>query len=75
LILLQLTIKVDHFFWGGPKRRGFKTRMAAEAELTRIKSDYDAGVFINPDKRTVGEYLDHYLRMTKDTVENNTLFG
>ncbi len=56
------------------RRRGFVTKKAAEAELDRLVGQVATGVFVDPTKLTLGEYLEaHWLPAIAATVRPSTL--
>ena len=49
-----------------------KTKKAAEEELRKIMTKHDKGDFVEPDKRTLEEYLEHWLPVIKPAVAPKT---
>lgn len=43
------------------RRRGFRTKREAQAELNRLLHSLDEGAFVKPDRITVAEYLQAWL--------------
>ena len=51
---------------------GFATKKAAEAALTEALGRLQAGVWADPGRQTVGEYLDDWLVAVKPTLDEAT---
>ncbi len=43
------------------RRRGFRTKTAAQEELTKVLGGVNGGTFVAPDKLTVGEWVERWL--------------
>src|ERR687893_1886100 len=58
----------------GPKRRYVfgKDRDEVRAKLTKAMADRDGGLVFDAGTLTVGEYMDRWLKDTKDTVRQST---
>ncbi len=55
------------------RRRGFPTRKAAQAELTRILTSLERSAYVAPSRQTVAEYLEStWLPSIKHTVKAST---
>ena len=39
------------------RRRGFETKKEAQAALTAVIADLQRGLFVRPDRTTLGEFL------------------
>lgn len=52
--------------------RGFRTKKAAQTELTRILRTLDEGSYTEPTKATVGEFLDRWLAYAKPNLAGKT---
>jgi integrase len=51
---------------------GFRTRKEAEAARVRILADMQRGEYVEPSKRTVGQFLDEWTKSTRATVRPST---
>jgi integrase len=54
------------------KRRGFKTKKAADQAMTALKAEYESGGFVDPSNQTLAEHLDDWLGMVRPSVEGST---
>jgi len=52
--------------------RGFRTKKAAQVELNGILKSMDDGIYIEPSKQTLSEYLEHWLSTTKPNLAGKT---
>jgi hypothetical protein len=51
---------------------GFRTRKEAEAARVRILADMQRGEYVEPSKKTVGQFLDEWPKATRATVRHST---
>src|SRR3954468_24996973 len=59
---------VDSYRWV----RGFKTRKAAQTELTIILRAVNEGTYVEPSKLTLSAYLERWLSTVKGNLGNKT---
>ncbi|MEF3312629.1 site-specific integrase [Paenibacillus sp. GYB004] len=55
------------------RRRGFKSRKEAQAELTKLLNDVNDGTYIEPVKTTLGEYMLTWLDSKHDNMSRLTI--
>jgi integrase len=54
------------------RRRGFQTRKEADKALTNLKSEHQNGLFVEPSKVTLGEFLEQWIAGHKGAVAPKT---
>ena len=54
------------------KRRGFKTKKAADQAMTALKAEYENGGFIEPSTLTLTGFLERWMETTEKTVSPKT---
>src|SRR5690349_4532733 len=52
--------------------RGFQTQKAAQTELNKVLKSIDDGMYIEPSKQTVSEFLEHWLNTVKANLAPKT---